>query len=108
MHATADSIVNHQHQTSSAKSKDVVESSGQQPDSRATLGHTSEHYRGNNVGEVVFSSEDYLKQVSIMCENLSCSPKSFFLQMNLKKRYVKARRFIANNDYFDRNTQIIF
>ena len=42
----------------------MVEALGQQPDSRATLGHTSEHYRGSNVGEVVFASKDNLKQVS--------------------------------------------
>ena len=62
MHASADNMVKHKQETYSAKSKDVVEALGQQPDSRATLGHTSDHYRGNNVVEAVFVLKDYLKQ----------------------------------------------
>ena len=62
MYAKTDNIMNHKQQTSSAKRKDVVEASGQQPDSQATLGHTGENYRGNNVEEVVFALKDYLKQ----------------------------------------------
>ena len=63
MPATIDSMVNNKQQISSAKSEDVLEASEQQPDSRATHVHTSERERGNNVGDVVFASKDYLRHV---------------------------------------------
>ena len=62
MPATIDKMANHKLKISSARCKSVGEVSDQLLDSRATQGLTSEHYRGNNEGEVVFASKDYLKQ----------------------------------------------
>ena len=63
MPAAIEHMANEQLRISSVRWGNVEEASNRLRDSRSTHERTSEHYRGNNMGEVVFASKDHPEQV---------------------------------------------